>query len=143
MQIILTDIAPFNLNIDAGGLRAIPVSADAPILNVEERLELQANGFRVAVNAPAIEIRCFAVYQYLLKSDEASRTLVDINMAYLAAFDVISDPPVDLTGMGNDPEKMRTLLNFTEQAVRFKISTILNQLGIRTRYPLAVFEVNS
>ena len=45
--------------------------------------------------------------------------------------------------MGNDPEKMRTLLNFTEQAVRFKISTILNQLGIRTRYPLAVFEVNS
>ena len=143
MKIILTDIAPLNLNIDTGGLRAVPVSGDAPILNVEERLELQADGFRVAVNAPAIEVRCLAVYQYLSKSDEAIRPLIDINMSYLAAFDVISDPPVDLTEMGSNLEKMRILLDFTEQAVRFKISTILNQFGIRTRYPLAVFEVNS
>ena len=142
MKIILSDIAPLNLNIDTGGLRAVPVSGDAPILNVEERLELQADGFRVAVNAPAIEVRCLAVYQYLSKSDEAIRPLIDINMAYLAAFDVISDPPVDLTEMGSNPEKMRILLDFTEQAVRFKISTILNQFGIRTRYPLAAFEVN-
>lgn len=142
MKIILTDIAPLNLNIDTGGLRAVPVSGDAPILNVEERLELQADGFRVAVNAPAIEVRCLAVYQYLSKSDEAIRPLIDINMSYLAAFDVISDPPVDLTEMGSNLEKMRILLDFTEQAVRFKISTILNQFGIRTRYPLAAFEVN-
>lgn len=142
MKIILTDIAPLNLNIDTGGLRAVPVSGDAPILNVEERLELQADGFRVAINAPAIEVRCLAVYQYLSKSDEAIQPLIDINMAYLAAFDVISDPPVDLTEMGSNPEKMRILLDFTEQAVRFKISTILNQFGIRTRYPLAAFEVN-
>ena len=44
--------------------------------------------------------------------------------------------------LGSNPEKMRILLDFTEQAVRFKISTILNQFGIRTRYPLAAFEVN-
>ena len=142
MKIILTDITPLNLKIDADGLRAVPVSGDAPILNVEERLELQADGFRVAINAPAIEVRCLAVYQYLSKSDEAIQPLIDINMAYLAAFDVISDPPVDLTEMGSNPEKMRILLDFTEQAVRFKISTILNQFGIRTRYPLAAFEVN-
>lgn len=142
MKIILNDIAPLNLNIDTGGLRAVPVSSDASILNVEERLELQADGFRVAVNAPAIEVRCLAVYQYLSKSDEAIRPLIDINMSYLAAFELISDTPVDLTKMGSNPEKMRILLNFTEQAVRFKISTILNQFGIRTRYPLAAFEVN-
>lgn len=140
MKIILTDITPLNLKIDADGLRAVPVSADAPVVNVEERLELQADGFRVAVNALAIEIRCIAVYQHLLKSDEVRRPLVDIKMSYLAAFDVISDPPVDLTEMGSNPEKMRTLLDFTEQTVRFKIGTILNQFGIR--YPFAAFEVN-
>ena len=142
MKIILTDIAPLNLNIDTGGLRAVPVSGDAPILNVEERLELQADGFRVQSMPLLSKSDVLAVYQYLSKSDEAIRPLIDINMAYLAAFDVISDPPVDLTEMGSNPEKMRILLDFTEQAVRFKISTILNQFGIRTRYPLAAFEVN-
>lgn len=139
MKIVLTDITPLNLKIDADGLRSVP---DAPAFDIEERLELQADGFRVAVNAPAIEVRCLVVYQYLLKYDEVRLPLIDINMSYLAAFNVISDPPADLTEMGSNPEKMRILLDFTEQAVRFKISTILSQFGIRTRYPLAAFEVN-
>ena len=102
MKIVLTDITPLNLKIDADGLRSVP---DAPAFDIEERLELQADGFRVAVNAPAIEVRCLAVYQYLLKYDEVRRPLIDINMSYLAAFDVISDPPVDLIEMGSNPEK--------------------------------------
>lgn len=141
MKIILTDIAPLHLNVDAEGLRSVPAPA-APVLNIEEHLDLEAVGFRVAVNSPSLEVRCVAVYQYLLRSDDGVRALIDIDMSYLASFDLISDMPVDLVEIGSNPEKMRTLLDFTEQAVRFKIGTILNQFGIRTRYPLAAFDVD-
>ena len=139
MTITLNNFSLLNIGVDAEDFADFP---GIPPLNIMENLRLETQGYRIAIDSPSIEIRCQANFQYIINPETEESCTVTIKMVYTAAFDIESKNDVDLHAIGDDPEKLKVLLNLTANAVRSKVDLFVFGLGIHSRHSLGKYNID-